>query len=89
MHRNSESHAKLHVDCEHNRITTIILVKFTEQLKVPFSTMTENKKLEFSAKELCDKLDKINVDNGGDSCLRFCVASDNICQGVVESTANG
>ena len=89
MHRNSESHAKLHVDCEHNRITTIISDKFTEQLKAPFSNMTENNKLEFNARELRDKLDKIKVDDGGDSCLRFCVAGDDFCQGVVESTANG
>ena len=89
MDRNFESYAKLHLDCEHNQITTIILEKFTKQSKAPFSNMTKNNKLEFNARELRNKLDKINVDDGGDLCLRFCVTGDNFCQGVVESTANG
>ena len=77
-----ESRAKLHLDCEHNRITTIVLEKLTEELKAPFSTMTTNSsknevcdkdKLEFNAQELRDKLEEINMENGGESCLRFLV----------------
>ena len=50
--------------------------------------MTEIK-LEFSAKDLRDKLDKVKAENRIDSCLRFCAPAEGFCQGVVESTANG
>ena len=50
--------------------------------------MTEIK-LEFSAKDLRDKLDKVKAENRIDSCLMFCAPAEGFCQGVVESTANG